>query len=268
MLIFQKKTGVGTGTPFDITNASYVTSYDLDNMQIPNTRGVVFSPDGTKLFGFSLGGGIKVANLSTPWDVSTTVIDTPNTVNLSVVSVRNMTINSSGTRIYLADNGNLMKQWDLSTAWDLTSTPGAPTATFTLGDTNVNGVAWKPDGSQMLYVGNTANAAINGYSFTVPWEIGAKSTVSGTFGTSPETTPMSISFSTDGTRMFISGSQTKAIRQYTLGTAWDVTTASFDVSFSVAAQMDDPWDVVWKSDGKQFWVSNNSGGILYLYNTN
>jgi len=50
-----------------------------------------------------------------------------------------------------------------------------------------------------------------------------------------DTAPSDVAFSSDGTKMFVLGNDGDAVNEYTLTTAFDVSTASFVDSFSVAA---------------------------------
>ena len=76
---------------------------------------------------------------------------------------------------------------------------------------------------------------------------------------SQETTPTGILFNSDSTKMYVCGGGTDSIYQYTLSTAGDVSTASYDsVSFSVASQTDSPRSIVFNNDGTSLYVCSGS----------
>jgi len=79
-----------------------------------------------------------------------------------------------------------------------------------------------------------------------------------------ESTPSGVAFSSDGTKMFVVGTSGDAVHEYTLGTAFDVSTASFVDSFSVAAQDGNPTDVAFSSDGEKMFILG-SGDAVYEY---
>ena len=58
-----------------------------------------------------------------------------------------------------------------------------------------------------------------------------------------ETYPTGVAFNTDGTKMFVIGYSGDDVNEYTLSTAFDVSTASFVDAFSVAAQETAPQGV-------------------------
>ena len=67
-------------------------------------------------------------------------------------------------------------------------------------------------------------------------------------------------FKTDGTKMYIvGGGSGDAIYQYTLSTAWDITTASYDsINISVASQDTVATDIRFKPDGTVMYISGTS----------
>lgn len=90
----------------------------------------------------------------------------------------------------------------------------------------------------------TAAAAVAG------WALSSAAYASKNKSTSAEfTAPTGVSFKTDGTKMYVVQS---TIRSYSLSTAWDVSTATYDnVSFTLGATAQ---DVVWKPDGTIFYI--------------
>ena len=74
-----------------------------------------------------------------------------------------------------------------------------------------------------------------------------------------------ITLSTDGTKMYVLGLVDDKVYQYTLATAFDLSTASYDnISVSVAAQDLNCRDIGFSADGtKMYAISNNS--VLFQY---
>jgi len=84
-----------------------------------------------------------------------------------------------------------------------------------------------------------------------------------TFGASPN--PF---FKTDGTKMYICSRANAFVYQYSLSTAWDVSTASYDnKSFSTNAQTSegDPTDLFFKPDGTLLFVVGQGNDQVYAY---
>jgi hypothetical protein len=84
---------------------------------------------------------------------------------------------------------------------------------------------------------------------------------------SQNTYMLGIGFNEDGTKMYRTGySPTKAIFQYTLSTAWDISTSSYDnVSFSLPNPIAVPYGIEWNGDGTKFVIGDNSTGDLFQF---
>ena len=69
-----------------------------------------------------------------------------------------------------------------------------------------------------------------------------------------EAVPTGVAFSSNGKKMFVVGADGSDVNEYTLTTAFDVSTASFADSFSVAAQEIGPHGLAFSSDGAKMFV--------------
>jgi hypothetical protein len=66
--------------------------------------------------------------------------------------------------------------------------------------------------------------------------------------------------------MYVIGSTSDTVFQYTLGTAWDVSTASYaSISYSIATQEGTPQQVNLSADGTKMWVLGSSGDDIWEY---
>jgi len=68
------------------------------------------------------------------------------------------------------------------------------------------------------------------------WDVSSASFVDSFSVKSEDAGPNGIAFSKSGKKMFIAGNDSDSILEYTLATAWDVSSASFVDSFSVASE--------------------------------
>jgi DNA-binding beta-propeller fold protein YncE len=73
-------------------------------------------------------------------------------------------------------------------------------------------------------------------------------------------------FKSDGTKMYVMGNANDRVYQYSLSTAWDLSTASYDsVSFSVSSQDSSPVVLCFKSDGTKMYVVGWNNKRVYQY---
>jgi sugar lactone lactonase YvrE len=75
-----------------------------------------------------------------------------------------------------------------------------------------------------------------------------------------------ISFKTDGTEMYVIGTSSDSVHQYTLSSAWNISSATFTRSFSVNAQETNPREVQFSSDGTKMFILGTTGGDVTYYN--
>ena len=94
-------------------------------------------------------------------------------------------------------------------------------------DTNPQGVRFKSDGTKMYVAGNTGDD-VGQYSLSTAWDVSTASFDSVSLSVSSEdTTPNGLAFSSDGTKLYITGNANNKVFQYDLSTAWDLSTASY-----------------------------------------
>ncbi len=137
-------------------------------------------------------------------------------------------------------------------------------------ETEPRDVVFSNDGKTMYVVGNIGND-ITYYTLSTPWSITSASFVSQFSVGSQLTVPLGMYFKPDGTKFYVVGTTgvgaaATAVNQYTCGTPWDLTTASYDsVAFSVNAQDTNPNGIEFKPDGTKFYVIGNANDTIYQY---
>ena len=269
-----KVTGANVTPGYDIANASYdsvsfsVTSQDT----VPYC--VIFKPDGTKMYVVGLqNDDLYQYSLSTAWDLSTASYDS---VSFSFNGQDNTPIsavfNDDGTKLFLVGGtADIVYQYSLSTAYDI-STMSYDSVTFnpSAQTTSPMGIEFNTDGTIMYLLHAGTTPAIYQYSLSTAFDISTASYASKSFDPSSQgTQARDIRFNSDGTKFFyISDDTSDNVYQYSLSTAFDISTASYDsVSFSVNSQASLPVGIFFKSDGTKMYVIDNNTDTVYQYST-
>jgi sugar lactone lactonase YvrE len=180
---------------------------------------------------------------------------------------RGMTFKPDGTKMYIVgDASDTIYQYTLSTPWDLSSTSYDSVSFSVAGqDTTPYDVTFNQDGTKMYMVGIT-NDRVNEYNLSTAWDVSTASYLQTFSVSSQETNPSGLFFKPDGTKMYVIGLGNDAIYQYTLSTAWDVSTASYDnVSFSVASDEGLPVGITFKPDGTKMYMVGITNDTIYQY---
>jgi 6-phosphogluconolactonase (cycloisomerase 2 family) len=178
------------------------------------------------------------------------------------------TIGNTGQNAYMLDQTDgTIYQYSLSVAYDLSS-GSYESKTFNVlsQQSDPRNIFFKTDGT-VLYVIGTTNQAIYQYSLSTAWDISTASYDSKTFSASSQSNGTSGLFiKPDGSKLYIVAYSNDAVYQYSLSTAWDISTASYDsVSLSVSSQDSTPRDITFNDDGTVLYMCGTGNNALYQY---
>ena len=125
----------------------------------------------------------------------------------------------------------------------------------------------KPDGSGFYILGDT-NDRIYQYSMSTAWDISSSSYDSKNLLIGlQENQGKGMFFKDDGTKMYIVGSSGDSVESWTLSTAWDISTGSYDsVAFSTLAQDNDNKGLFFKPDGTKMYLCGRVSTKIHEYN--
>jgi hypothetical protein len=179
-------------------------------------------------------------------------------------------INAAQTGLTIASDYYV--QTDGSIAAGATSIPydissAAYTQNFSVSsqDTSPQGLAFSPDGTKMFMVGY-ADDKVFQYALSTAFDISTASYSSIYFSVAAqETIPRGLAFSVDGGKMFVLGTTADQVFEYTLSSAFNVSTASFVDAFSVAAQETDPQGIAFSTDGAKMFITGHTGQDVNEY---
>jgi len=176
-------------------------------------------------------------------------------------------LSPDGLNMYVNGNtGDDVNQYTLSTAFDVSTASFVRLFSTSAQDSSPVDIFFKPDGLSMFIMGGT-NDTVFQYTLSSAFDISTASYASKSFSVaSQETTPTGLWFKPDGTVMYVIGTTNDTVFQYNLGTAWDVSTASYaSISFSVTTQESSPAQVNLSADGTKMWVTGSFGDDISEY---
>lgn len=263
-------TGANIVTGYDLANASYDSKSLNIGSQESTPRGIEFNNDGTKMY--VTGNSDDYVNqysLGTAYDVSTgSYASIRFDVSSQDTSPSGIRFKTDGTKMFvLGIASQNVYEYDLSTAFDV-STASYNSVSFSVSsqDGSPLGFVFKPDGTKMFVAGNS-NDDIFQYSLSTAWDLSTASYDNKAADiTSQDTIVVDVGFSSDGTKMFVAGSSGEDINQYSLSTAWDVSTASFDnVIFETHNQETNILGFTIKSDGTKFYIVGSTNDTVFQY---
>ena len=127
------------------------------------------------------------------------------------------------------------------------------------------GIAFKLDGTKLYLIGGYYDSVYQ-YSLSTAWDLSTASYDTVSFSVQEqEGSPRSVTFKTDGIKMYVVGSG-DVVYQYSLSTAWNVDTASYDsVSFYLGDEDPNPRSMAFKPDGTKLFVISGTNDVVYKY---
>ena len=262
-------------------------------------RDLSFKPDGTKLF--IVGNGLDdIASVDVPtaWDLSsipsTATVTTVNIVgsssiggggfegnlySLYVASDANDT-NTYGKKFFVLGNSrDEVQEYTCTTAWDLSTMSTAATSFLNVSSVVGGapyGVEFKPDGS-VMYISTTGTGVFH-FDLSTNWDLSTAvhdSNKSVTLALTDsagnaETAIRNLTFSSDGTKVYIVGDGRECLWQLNLSTAWDVSSYSQNQVLTLSSgYVEQQFDIM---SGQAFQTSsgvyNTADYFFILFNAN
>ncbi len=256
---------VSSSDGFDISTSVFLQSFSVTSQEsTPN--GVFFRSDGVKMYVVGSGNdSVHEYNLSTPWDISTSVFLQSFSVNSQDASTRDVFFKPDGVKMYVIGGGNhSVYEYDLSTPWDISTSVFLQSFSVNSQDAFPNGVFFKPDGVKMYVIGGGGDSVYE-YDLSTPWDISTSVFLQSFSVTSQGLVPNGVFFKPDGVKMYVVGSDGDSVHEYDLSTPWDISTSVFLQSFSVSSQDSTPNGVFFKPDGVKMYVVGSGGDSVYEY---
>ena len=153
----------------------------------------------------------------------------------------------------------------LTNGWDISTSSYLQNFLVSAQDTTPYDVQFKPDGTKMYILG-LGGRDVNEYNLSTAWDVSTASYLQNFSVAAQDTVPLGLSFKPDGTKMYILGYSGRDVNEYSLSTAWDVSTASYLQNFSVAAQDTLPYSITFKTDGTKMYILGQQGDDVNEYN--
>jgi sugar lactone lactonase YvrE len=261
---------------WNVASASFTTVVSLASQDTAPT-GVFFKPEGDRMFIVGSGGdNVYQYSLSESWNIASLSYTQSFSVGEQESAPSGVAFKPDGTRMYvIGSTGDDINEYSLSSAWDF-SMPSY-TKTAITQDTAVRNVRFKPDGTKMYILGQTGDNVYQ-YSLSSSWDVTSLSYdnkifyVNNSTVTDNLTLPLGLTFSPDGSRMFVSGTgvsgSTSAFNNmsgFTLSTPWDVSTASFNSALPVFSSTTTSYtDHYLDGSGTRLFFTTTQGQIRYV----
>ena len=285
--------GRGTQMHVALPNMGYIATWTIGAFDTASDRsttnqiesqptGLYLKGDGDRFYttGYS-SDRITEWNMSTSFDVGTATMGERYYFGGQDGSPTDIFFKSDGTKFYMLGNvTDTVYEYSCSTAWDVSTASHNTSKKKVISLYSSSGIFFKADGTEMYLAGDykvsyqNYDTYLEQYTLSTAWDV---STASFTRRLEIDTSSQaarSIWFKDDGLKMYISGnsgSSSNKIRQFTLSTAWNLSTASEDTSeyfdlSTMKARASTDSSISFSEDGGQLFVTNATAQCIYAFN--
>ena len=211
-------------------------------------------------------GSLAAGVTSIPFDISGATYTQSFSVSAQESNPRQIAFNADGTKMFIVgQNGQDVSEYTLSTGFDVSTSAFVDAFDVSPQDIYPQGLAFSTDGTKMFVVG-IAGVDVNEYTLSTGFDVSTASFVDSFSISAQGADPKNIAFNTDGTKMFIVELAGQDVNEYTLSSGFDVSTASFVDSFSVASEETQPHGITFNADGTVMFIVGFTGDDVNKYN--
>ena len=207
---------------------------------------------------------------------------------------QDLSFNSDGTYVYIGGpDTDKIFAYELGTAYDISSLVDANTTSVVSNLDTVRGVTVKGDGTKVFFTGlSGSDNVIKQFSLTTANDLSTADTVAYNSSTNTDGykeytfsdfttgyTQHGLTFSSDGTKFFVletdNGNSNDFLHQYSLSTAWDISTANHDGKLTLQSDVYTPlgfgrdmWKpkgIVFNDDGTKLLIQNQGAPNNYIF---
>ena len=237
---------VGTYNYFD--NGTLTANTTVSFASVPTTASWTYTAKGSLL-------------TSAAYNLTVAAYESKLSIASEEANLRGLEFSTDGTFLYVIGSaGKDVNQYTLTTAFDVTTATFTRAFSISAQEDDPTGVDFKTDGTEMYVIGKDGDD-VNQYTLSTAWNVSTATFTRAFSVAAQEINLTGIDFKTDGTEMYLIGSQGLDVNQYTLTTAWDISSASFTRLFSVSAKDTNPTDVKFRSDGLGMFILGYSRAV-------
>jgi DNA-binding beta-propeller fold protein YncE len=152
--------------------------------------------------------------LSTGFDISTASFTDAFSVSSQETGPTGLSFNTDGTKMFVVGEGSVaVNEYALSTGFDVSTASFTDAFSVSSQETSPQGLAFNTDGTKMFVVGDTGND-VNEYTLSTGFDVSTASFTTLFSVSDQDTSPRGLTFSNDGTKMFIVGDSGVDVNEY------------------------------------------------------
>ena len=262
------------------TSFAAVKQY-VDNLLIANgiqqqPTGIVFNPDGTRMYISGIDSDRVIQySLTTPFDISTGTLLSDQHCAIDDIDGHggldpiNFRFNGDGTKMFILDtiNGNTesIDTYSLTTPYDISTCSYIVGSTQTFGGgMEMRDIQFNQDGTMLFIFNQKGNYDIKQYALGSAYDLSSPTLIASYGGPGSgglkaiQAFAQGMTFSFDGSRMFLSGNKdTNDVQEFLLSTPFDLSdTITYTGKYDASDQIDRISGIAFSSDGMKMFLTD------------
>ncbi len=200
----------------------------------------------------------------TPFDVSTASFVDSFSVKSQDTHLSGLAFSTDGDKMFVVGVIDQdVNEYTLTTPFDVSTASFVDSFSVASQDGLPRGLAFSADGTKMFV---TVHTDVNEYTLTTPFDVSTASFVD-SFSVATHYRPSltGLAFSTNGDKMFVVNTAGRDVHEYTLSAPFDISTAVFVDSFSVASQDTRPSGLAFSTNGAKMFVTGFTDDVVNEY---
>lgn len=186
------------------------------------------------------------------------------------LTAHGVSFSSDGLKMHVASQvlTDVVEQYTLTTPWDIaTGVTSDGSYDVSAKQSQITDLCFSNDGFTMFIIGQGFDG-VSQYTLTTAWDVTGTVTFDVDFSLAAYGTQfVGIAVSSDGLTLFCLDDSGNDINQFTLGSANDVTSPTYDGLYSVAGQSTTPASLAFSSDGKVLVITQTFRVYQYTLTT-
>ena len=271
-----------TGKEKDDFYGFHIGSISNQTIKRTVTKDVSGVNQNDSIYEYALPSAYDIANMTLTTTTSLVRRGSENTNQSGKSNIKGIAFNSAGTKMYAVDSVHArIIQYSLSTAFNvstLTYTQGEELKVKTQ-DITPQSLTFNDDGSKMYMLGiggpedaSATGGQINEYALSTNYDITTATYTDRFSVAAQDANPQDLYFNNVargavpiGGLCFVIGDDGNDVNEYLLGTAYDISTASFVDAHSIAGEEDKPRALIFDNDGDRLYVLGHTGNDVMQY---
>lgn len=268
-------------TSYSFTNLTFNSSFSVSSQttstQGNSVGGIAFSTTGDKMFVQGRRSNnlfyVFEYNLSTNFDISSATYSQQ--FQVSGGAAEDIAFSTDGTKMFIPSDGSddRVYQYNLSTGFDVSTASSGGSFFIGSKEIQIRGVTFSTDGTKMFIIGHNTDR-VHEYTLSSPFDLGSTITPSASsyLVSGQESSPESVRFNNDGTRMYITGLSSDAITEYSLSTGFDLSSTIAPTTNTLSTKITadgaderNPKGIAFSSDGSKVYFVGTFQKTVYEY---